>query len=168
MPRVRPSFICRQYAMIDHIVFDIDGTLTDSGIILCSDGTEAKRFNGQDGQIINAMSRIGFTTLFLTQRNSELTTRRAQENNVSVVLQGIQDKAQVLRNYMNENNLTGKQFAYAGDDLNDYAAMKLCAFKACPADAVSEIRGLCDYVATKKGGHGAAQEICEYLLHKLG
>jgi len=154
--------------MITHIVFDIDGTLTDSGIILCSDGTEAKRFNGQDGQIINAMSKIGFTTMFLTQRNSELTTRRAKENNVSVVLQGIQNKKEVLQSYMEEHGLQGAQFAYVGDDLNDYTAMKLCAFKACPADAVTEIRGLCDYVAIKNGGHGAAREICEFLLRKEG
>jgi len=152
--------------MITHIVFDIDGTLTDGGIILSSDGIETKRFHVQDGQIINALSRIGIVTMFLTQRNSELTTRRASELNVTVVMQGVQNKADTLIDYFNENELNGNQFAYVGDDMNDYAAMKLCKFKACPIDAVDAIRDLCDYVSTERGGYGAVRDICEHLLRQ--
>jgi 3-deoxy-D-manno-octulosonate 8-phosphate phosphatase (KDO 8-P phosphatase) len=51
-----------------------------------------------------------------------------------------------------------------GDDLNDYAAMALCGFKACPSDAAAEIREICDYVSPFNGGHGAVRDICEYVL----
>jgi 3-deoxy-D-manno-octulosonate 8-phosphate phosphatase (KDO 8-P phosphatase) len=82
------------------------------------------------------------------------------------VIQGVKDKAVALRDYMNEHNLNGDRFAYVGDDLNDYTAMQMCGFKACPADAAEEIRNICDFVSTKKGGHGAVREFCDHLLQK--
>ena len=152
--------------MIDHIVFDVDGTLTDGGIIISSDGVESKRFNVRDGQIMVMLPQIGFTTIFLTGRNSELTSIRAAELHISVVIQNAHNKAEVLHNFFDINGLTGDQFAYVGDDINDYAAMKLCSFKACPLDAANEIKKLSDYISPNKGGHGAVRDICEHLLHK--
>ena len=154
--------------MIDHIIFDVDGTLTDGGVIYSANGVESKQFNIKDGLILSALPSLGFTTIFLTGRNSEETTRRAKELKVTSVLQDISNKAEVLQRYLMENNLSERQFAYVGDDLNDYTAMKLCTFKACPADAALEVQKLCDYVSTKNGGHGAVRDICEFLLRKQG
>lgn len=150
--------------MIDHIVFDIDGTLTDGGIIISDCGRELKRFHVRDGQIIAFLPSIGFTTIFLTGRTSEVTRIRANELGVKVVMQGVSDKAATLQKYMNTNKIDKKRIAYVGDDLNDYAAMSLCAFKACPSDAAIEIRQICNYVSVNKGGDGAARDICEYIL----
>jgi 3-deoxy-D-manno-octulosonate 8-phosphate phosphatase (KDO 8-P phosphatase) len=46
--------------------------------------------------------------------------------------------------------------------------MKLCGFRACPADATEEIREISDYVSPFNGGKGAVRDICEHLLKKLG
>jgi len=73
-----------------------------------------------------------------------------------------------LKTLFSERNIEPGQCAYIGDDLNDYAAMKLCGFKACPADAVVEIRELCDYVSPYSGGYGAVRDICEYILKQEG
>ena len=152
--------------MISHIVFDIDGTLTDGGISFSDTGMETKQFQAKDGLIIRVMPKLGFTTMFVTGRESKLTEVRARDLCVSKVFQGVSDKEKLLAEYMTENNLRGENFAYIGDDLNDYTAMKLCGFKACPADAAKEIREICDYVSTKNGGFGAGREICELILRK--
>jgi len=152
--------------MIDHIIFDVDGTLTDGGIIISGNGVESKQFQAKDGLLIRVLPKLGFTTMIITGRNSELTKIRADDLHISTVFQGIDDKAEIIRRYIAENGLDGSRFAYIGDDLNDYEVMKLCIFKACPADATKEIRDLCDYVSTEKGGHGAARDICEYLLRR--
>ncbi|MCL2749549.1 MAG: HAD hydrolase family protein [Coriobacteriia bacterium] len=154
--------------MIDHIIFDIDGTLTDGGIYISSNGVEVKRFQAKDGLLVRMLPRVGFTTMIMTGRNSELTSIRAEDLCISEVLQGINDKEAALRDYFKKHKLSGERFAFIGDDLNDYEAMKLCAFKACPADATKEIRDICDYVSTEKGGSGAVREICEYLLREQG
>jgi len=148
------------------IVIDVDGTLTDGGITYGSDD-ELKTFNAKDGLIISAMSRFGIKVAFLTGRSSESVSRRASELN-AIAFQGIQDKSKKLREMSAEYNLRLSEVAYIGDDLNDYAAMRLCGFKGCPADATEEIKAICDYVSTKSGGYGAVRNICEKILCVTG
>jgi len=45
---------------IKAILFDIDGVLTDGGIIYDDSGLEYKRYNVKDGQIISHLKRLGF------------------------------------------------------------------------------------------------------------
>jgi len=150
--------------LINHIIFDVDGTLTDGGITFSDNGVESKQFQAKDGLLVRMLPRLGFTTMIITGRDSKLTQMRADDLQMSVVIQGVKDKEATLLNYMKENNLKKEQFAYIGDDLNDYTAMKLCGFCACPADATKEIRDICDYVSTYNGGHGAVRDICELIL----
>jgi 3-deoxy-D-manno-octulosonate 8-phosphate phosphatase (KDO 8-P phosphatase) len=154
--------------MIDHIVCDVDGTLTDGGIIVSANGVESKTFQVKDGLLIHELPKLGFKTMFITGRKSELTAIRAKDLNISVVIQGVNDKEAVLKSYCKEHKISSERFAFIGDDLNDYKAMKLCAFKACPADAVKEIREICDYISPERGGHGACRDICEHLLRMNG
>ena len=58
--------------------------------------------------------------------------------------------------------------AYIGDDLNDFAAMKLCGFVGCPKDAAEEIQGMADYVSDVKAGHGAMRDVVEEILRIRG
>ena len=154
--------------MIDHIVFDVDGTLTDGGITISDSGVESKTFQAKDGLLTRVLPKLGFTTMIITGRDSRLTNIRAEDLRISVLIQGVDDKATVLKQYFTKNRLTRERFAYIGDDLNDYAAMKLCGFKACPDDAAVEIRAICDYVSPRNGGHGAVRDICEHILKKEG
>lgn len=39
--------------------------------------------------------------------------------------------------------------------------MKECAIKDCPADAVEEVKTICDFVSTQNGGQGATREFIE-------
>ena len=154
--------------MIDHIIFDVDGTLTDGGIIIDSVGTESKRFHDSDGLIIRELPKLGFTTMIITGRKSECTQIRAKDLDITVIFQGVKDKEKLLKEYFAKHQLCGERCAYIGNDLNDFSAMRLCVFKACPNDAVKEIRGLCNYVANAKAGYGATREICEFLLQRQG
>jgi len=154
--------------MIDHIIFDVDGTLTDGGIIISSNGVESKQFQAKDGLLVRQMPNLGFKTMIITGRDSELTVIRAKDLRISEIFQGVTDKVPVLQEYLEKHGVSGQRFAYIGDDLNDYAVMQLCGFKACPADATREIRELCDYVSPVKAGKGAVRDICEFLLRRQG
>jgi 3-deoxy-D-manno-octulosonate 8-phosphate phosphatase (KDO 8-P phosphatase) len=80
------------------------------------------------------------------------------------VYQNIADKAAKLQELLKRYGYGLETFAYIGDDLNDYEAMRLCGFKACPADAVADIKAIADYIAPHSGGHGAVRDVCEELL----
>lgn len=154
--------------MISLLVCDVDGTLTNGTVVCGDDETETKAFSVRDGLMLKVLPTFGITVIFLTGRNSNIVKKRGRELGVSDILQGIDDKEAVLRSYIAQHEINIKNVAYVGDDLNDYAAMTLCGFKACPADAAAEIREICDYVSPLYGGYGAVRDICEHILKKNG
>ena len=149
------------------LILDVDGTLTDASIYYGDNNIEIKAFSAKDGAILKPMRSLGIELVFLTGRESQAVRRRAGDLNATAI-QGIDDKAAELHKILAERQVRPEQCAYVGDDLNDYSAMKLCGFKACPADAVMEIRELCDYVSPFNGGHGAVRDICEEILKRDG
>ena len=150
---------------ISLIIIDVDGTLTNGSILYGDNNTEIKSFSAKDGLILKVLPKLNIEVIFLTGRNSEAVTRRAAELGAEAV-QGIDDKLTALKSILAERGVTPEQCAYIGDDLNDYAAMKLCDFKACPADAAVKIREICDYVSPYNGGHGAVRDICEVIIKR--
>jgi 3-deoxy-D-manno-octulosonate 8-phosphate phosphatase (KDO 8-P phosphatase) len=154
--------------MIKLLVLDVDGTLTDGGITHHSDGTESKTFSAKDGLILKVLPKLGIDIMILTGRDSPVTIARGEYLKIKYIVQGVDDKVAYLREFMVEQYLEKENAAYIGDDLNDYAAMQLCGFKACPADAAHEIKSICDYISSKNGGDGAVRDICEYLLKQQG
>jgi 3-deoxy-D-manno-octulosonate 8-phosphate phosphatase (KDO 8-P phosphatase) len=152
---------------IQLLIIDVDGTLTDSSVYYGDGNVELKAFNTKDGLMLKALTHLGIDVIFLTGRESEIVTRRADDLGATAI-QGISDKEKKLRGLLSEYGITFEQTAYIGDDLNDYTAMMMCGFKACPADAVAEIKMIADYVSHIPGGAGAVRDICEYLLRKHG
>jgi 3-deoxy-D-manno-octulosonate 8-phosphate phosphatase (KDO 8-P phosphatase) len=158
----------RGYFMtIKLILIDVDGTLTDGLVHYGDNNHEIKSFNIKDGAAIKSVTDLGIDVIFFTGRTSAAVERRASELGV-VAVQGVSDKASVLSELRLKKNVTVEHCAYIGDDLNDYAAMKMCGFKACPADAASEIREICDFVSSFNGGNGAVREIIEHILRRDG
>jgi 3-deoxy-D-manno-octulosonate 8-phosphate phosphatase (KDO 8-P phosphatase) len=153
--------------IIKLLILDVDGTLTDGTIVYGSGGTEVKSFSAKDGLILRVLPQMNIDVVFLTGRESKTVKRRASELG-AIAIQGVGDKSIVLCELITKRKIVFEHCAYIGDDLNDFAAMKLCAFKACPADAVEEIRNFCDYVSIFKGGHGAVRDVCEFILKQDG
>jgi 3-deoxy-D-manno-octulosonate 8-phosphate phosphatase (KDO 8-P phosphatase) len=150
------------------IILDVDGTLTNNGIIHHSDGSESKKFFAKDATVLRELYRLDIKTLILTGRESRIVDDRGSYMKITDIMQGVSDKKSALLSYTVQHKIDIENVAYIGDDLNDYAAMKLCGFKACPADAAAEIREICDYISSLNGGHGAVRDICEYILKQNG
>jgi 3-deoxy-D-manno-octulosonate 8-phosphate phosphatase (KDO 8-P phosphatase) len=153
--------------MIELLILDVDGTLTDGSVYYGDNNVEIKEFSAKDGLVIKSLPDIGVRVIFLTGRESEAVACRAAHLNATAI-QHVSDKAAKLHEIFAEYGVAAEHTAYIGDDLNDYAAMKLCGFKACPSDAAREIRDICDYVSSCAGGHGAVRDIIEHLLKRLG
>ena len=153
---------------IRYWIIDVDGTFTDGGLYYDSYGNEIKKFCTRDAAGLFAASAVGMKTIVLTGRECVATVRRMQELGISLLRQNISNKKQWLEEYMHTNNIVSNQVAYIGDDLNDYQAMKLCGFVACPNDACEEVRSCANYISSFSGGNGAVRDAIEYVLNERG
>ena len=50
-----------------------------------------------------------------------------------------------------------------GDDILDIPPMKLCGVKACPADAMIEVKEICDFISSYNGGNGAVRDFIDNM-----
>ena len=61
------------------LILDVDGTMTDGGVYLDSEGTEMKKFSIRDGAGILLLREAGVLPVILTGRESLCVTLRARE-----------------------------------------------------------------------------------------
>lgn len=150
------------------LALDVDGVMTDSGIILHGDGSESKIFNVLDGHGIRMWRRAGLQVAFLSGRASEPTNRRAEQLEVDYCLTDCYHKLSKLQELLKEVNLSAKNVAYVGDDLLDLPVVRAVGFGVAVANAVDELKQHADYVTTTPGGSGAVREVIEYILKRTG
>ena len=154
--------------MIKLLILDVDGTLTDGGIYYDSTGNELKKFSVKDGAGLVALRRAGVQVMICTGRECEAVRRRAADLHLEYVYQNVGNKAAFLCDFFREHGLSREEVAYCGDDWNDLAAMALCGFVACPADADAAVKARADYVCPQKGGEGAVRGAAEEILRREG
>lgn len=150
------------------LVLDVDGTLTDGAIYMGPDGEVCKRFSAKDGLGLKLLQSAGVEIAILTGRRSRIVENRAAELGIARVVQGISEKPAALRQLAAEMGVSLTETGYMGDDLNDLSAMCLCGVRACPADAVPEVREACQFVSDFPGGQGAVRQFCEAWLKSAG
>lgn len=149
------------------LVMDVDGTLTDGKIYVGSQGEMFKAFDIKDGYgIANILPKLGITPVIITVRQSNILKKRCDELGIKYLFQGEWDKKAKLVRLLDEFGILPEEAAYIGDDVVDLECMKLCGVKGAPADAVPEVKGICDFVSEKPGGAGAVRDFIEYLKGK--
>jgi len=153
---------------IKMLILDVDGVMTDGGIIMDNDGREMKQFNVRDGHGLVMIQRYGLEVGILTGRKSAVVEHRARDLKITEVYQGALNKREVFAEILKKNNLTPEAIAYLGDDIVDIPVLKMVGFSAAVADALDVVKKTVDYVTTSKGGQGAVRELCEMLLVAQG
>lgn len=154
--------------MIELLVFDVDGCLTNGQITYSEKGDEIKSFDVKDGLAISSWVRMGKKAAIITGRKSKIVERRAKELGISYLFQGVKDKFAVLDELRKKLNLEFEQIAAIGDDLNDFRMLEAVGKSYMPADGSHYVREVCSRVLEKKGGNGAVREMIEELIADSG
>lgn len=153
---------------IKALAMDVDGVLTDGSIIWDSAGRESKVFNAKDGLGLSLAKTAGFYLIWITGRESLVVKIRAEELGVDVLLQGAREKGRVLLEACERLNISPREVAYIGDDLNDLPVLEMVGLRIAVGDAVEEVKGKAELVLDKEGGKGAVREAVEEILKKRG
>lgn len=150
------------------LITDVDGVLTDGGIIYDDNGLEYKRFNVKDGFIVSHLRKSGILVGAITGRNSKVVENRCEELNFDFHYHGVRDKAQKLEEILEVLDLMVEEVAYIGDDLIDLPLIRKVGFSACPADALPYISSHVDFVSSLNGGQGVFREVSDLILQSKG
>ena len=146
------------------MIFDVDGILTDGSLHFGVDGEVTKRFNVLDGHGIKLLQQSGIVTAIISARNSPIVTRRAADLGIRHVLQGIHDKRAAFVRLSEETRIAALACGFAGDDWLDLPVLMQAGFAASVPNAHAEVRARAHYISSAPGGHGAAREICDFIL----
>jgi 3-deoxy-D-manno-octulosonate 8-phosphate phosphatase (KDO 8-P phosphatase) len=149
-------------------IFDVDGVLTDGALYYSDSGAEIKAFHVRDGQGLKMLQASGVQTAIITSRRSQAVALRARDLGIELLYQGASDKLATCRTLLAQMSLDTAAAAYIGDDLVDLPVMKLCGLAATVPEAPIAVRRQAHYVTTARGGHGAAREWCELIMHAQG
>ena len=146
---------------------DVDGTLTDAGMYYGADGNEYKKFNTRDGKGFELLRNAGIKTGIITSEQTKIVEIRADKLQIDYLYQGLeyQGKLDAVKKICKDENITLKNVAYIGDDLNCLELLSSVGIRACPFDAVDEIKSIPEiHIVSKSGGCGAVREFIEYIL----
>jgi len=150
------------------LLLDVDGVMTDGGIILGPGEIEMKRFNTLDGMGITLARAAGLRVGILTGRSSEAVSKRAKELKIDEVQEGSNYKEKGYQEILKKYGLRDEEIAYVGDDVFDIPILKRAGLAVCVASGAEDAKKVSHYVTRRKGGDGAVREVVEMLLDKTG
>ncbi|MBQ3175556.1 MAG: HAD hydrolase family protein [Bacteroidales bacterium] len=157
-------------ANIKGFAFDVDGVFTDGGVIGTASGDLIRVYDSKDGFGLRMAYLKGYKTAIVTGGSSESIKKRflgigVKEEDIYLKSR---DKVPDFLDFCKRNGLEPSEVAFVGDDLPDIPILKICGLAVCPADAVPEVKEVCDYVSQFNGGKGCVRDLIEQVLKVQG
>ena len=153
---------------IQLLLLDVDGVLTDGGIIYSDAGSETKVFNVKDGLGLKLVMDAGIQVGLVTGRRSEALQHRCRDLGIRYLFDGVRQKDQLLEKILAQIGAVADSTAFVGDDLPDLGLMRLVGLAIAVADAHDLVRKNADWITSSAGGRGAVREVCDALLVARG
>ncbi len=159
-----------RFEPINTFIFDVDGVLTNSNLLVLENGKLLRQMNVRDGYAIKRAIDMGYKVAVITGGKSEGVVKRLQGLGVVDIYYGIRDKVEAYREfmYLYDEDITDENVLYMGDDVPDYDVMRLVGFPTCPRDACPEILSIASYVSHAAGGAGCVRDVIERTLRLNG
>lgn len=150
------------------LITDVDGVLTDGGVIYDDNRLELKKYNVKDGLIVHHLRRNRIMVGAITGRSSQVVMNRCEELRFDFHYHGIKDKFKKLSEILETMEIALDEVAYIGDDLIDLPILDKVGFAAAPADALPYIKPYVHYISPLQGGNGVFREVADLILHSKG
>ena len=162
------------FKKVKAFVFDIDGVLTDGSVLLLPDIHPEKKLMmartmlAKDGYALQLAVKLGYPVAIISGGKNSGAEQRLTYLGVQHIFMGIEHKLECFEHFVQSQGLQMENVLYMGDDIPDYDVLKKAGIKTCPADAVSEIKAIADYISPFKGGDCCARDVIEKVLKLQG
>ena len=147
-------------APIRLLLFDFDGVFTDNRVWILEDGREAVCCSRADGLGLAKLRKRGLEMGIVSTEKNPVVAERARKLELNC-WQGVDEKLDHLRTLAEDRNLSFKNIAFVGNDINDKSCLAAAGLPIVVADSYPEILVLGKAVTSRNGGDGAVREICD-------
>ncbi|MBR4166765.1 MAG: HAD hydrolase family protein [Bacteroidales bacterium] len=155
---------------IKGFAFDIDGVMTDGGILADLEGQLYRTFDAKDGFAVRMASMNGYPVGVITGARSQSVRARFCGNGIPPedIYLGSRDKLTDFEDFCRRHGLKQSEVMYFGDDVPDVAVIIAAGIGVAPADAAEEARNAADIVSPRPGGKGCVRFHMEEVMKAQG
>lgn len=149
--------------MIELIVFDIDGVITDGSVIIDSNGHEQKQINLKDIDAIFELHRRGFKLAAITGEDTEIVDYFEKRFPWEYFYRGNKTKKETMKLIEAGTGISREKICYIGDGKYDIEPLTYAGLGLCPANAIDKAKNAADIILQNDGGKGCIWEIISIL-----
>lgn len=155
---------------IKGFAFDIDGVMTDGGILADLEGQLYRTFDAKDGFAVRMAAMNGFPVAVITGGRSQSIRARFRSNGIPPedIYLGSRIKIDDLEDFCARHGMKLSEVMYFGDDVPDVEALEACGVGVVPSDAVLEARDAADIVSEIPGGKALVRHYMELVMKEQG
>lgn len=158
------------FKKIKGFAMDVDGVLTDGGLLCDIDGELFRTFDAKDGFAVRMAALNGYAVGIITGGRSGSIRARMHTSGVSAedVYLRSWDKLADLKDFCSRHGIGLDEVVYFGDDTPDAEALRAAGIGVCPSDAATDAREAADFISPFPGGKGCVRDVIEKTLRAQG
>lgn len=155
-------------AEVEAIVLDVDGVMTDGGIVPLPDGDFLRKYNAKDGYALAYAVKHGMNICIISGGFGKTLESRMKRLGIENYYLGCMDKVAAIDDFVERTGVDLAKVIYMGDDIPDLECMRYVGLPIAPADACSEVLQTAIYISEYRGGEGAVRDIVEQVMRVKG
>ncbi|MCR5098782.1 MAG: SIS domain-containing protein [Lachnospiraceae bacterium] len=149
--------------MIELIVFDIDGVITDGSMIVDASGNEMKKINLKDVDAIFELHNRGFKLAAITGEDTPIVDYFEKRFPWEYFYRGSKTKQDAILQIEEDTGISAENICYVGDGKYDVEPLRYARLGICPADAIDAAKMSAQMILQNKGGEGCLWELLSVL-----
>jgi len=146
-----------------HVIFDVDGVLTDGTFTYSANGKIYKVFGSHDSDALNILKdfcEISFVSA--DKRGFEISKKRVLDMGFDLQLADASDRLKLIRNLQSKSRII-----FVADSFTDVSALQCADISAVPRNAHSQAKKVANIVLKANGGQGAVSEVSFLIMNTL-
>ena len=150
---------------IKMVITDFDGIVTDNCVYIHDDFSMARKINFKDVMAFSILKKHNYMIGIISGEKNAAIEKLEKKFGIEEVHQNIRVKIDVLKEIEKKYNLTGDEFLYIGDDINDIECLKSVKYAVTVNQAnyaVKQINGI--QITEAPAGDGAFREVIDNIM----
>ncbi|MEM9846840.1 MAG: HAD hydrolase family protein [Bacteroidota bacterium] len=153
---------------VHSFIFDVDGVLTNSQMLITEKGEMLRSMNTRDGYAMRSAIDADYELAIITGGKSKGVIDRLKALGIVHIYAGVRHKIEAYEELLELWQKDESGILYMGDDVPDWEVMSKVGLPTCPADAAPEIQQISKYISPKNGGQACVRDVIERVMRVQG